>query len=74
MFPHQSEFNEICLNCGCTFGSHLGTTFWEGDKVKYPKDCCPGHEGRMDWDKGPGTTFDSSGKYVQLVTPKKEPK
>ena len=34
--------NEICVNCGCTFGSHhTGSITW-------PKNYCPGHEGRMD--------------------------
>ena len=51
--PFNSDYlKKICKNCGFTFGSHLATQS-EG----YPKDYCPGHEGRMDWDKGPGTVF-----------------
>ena len=48
---------EICKNCGCTFGSHHGGT------SPYPYNYCPGHEGRMDWDEGPGTCFEPSGTY-----------
>jgi hypothetical protein len=47
------RFEEICENCGFTYGSHLASR-----TDKFPKDCCPGHEGRMDWEKGPGTTFE----------------
>lgn len=43
---------EICKNCGLTRGSHHGGTH------PYPYNYCPGHEGRMDWDKGPGTCFE----------------
>jgi hypothetical protein len=42
-----SDFDEICDNCGLTLGSHKAT----GDGL-YPKDYCPGHEGRMDWENG----------------------
>ena len=40
-----------CANCGCTFGSHHGGT------QPWPRDYCPGNEGQMDWENGPGTTF-----------------
>ena len=50
---------EICKNCGCTFGSHHGGT------SPYPYNYCPGHENRMDWDKGPGTCFLGSGLYKE---------
>jgi len=49
--------DEICANCGLTHGSH------HGGSTTYPHNYCPGHEGRMDWDKGPGTIFKPSGKY-----------
>ena len=45
---------EICKKCGCTFGSH------HGGSSPWPYNYCPGHEGRMDWEKGPGTVFVSS--------------
>ena len=51
----MNRLEEICKNCGCTFGSHhAGSHPW-------PYNYCPGHEGRMDWDKGPGTIFEPSG-------------
>lgn len=54
------EMNEICGNCGLTFGSHHGGT------KPYPINTCPGHEGRMDWENGPGTTFKPTGKYRKV--------
>lgn len=53
--------NEICANCGFTYGSHHGGT------EPYPFNYCPGHEGRMDWDKGPGTCFKGTGRYTKIV-------
>lgn len=53
----QDYFKEICGNCGNTFGSHHGGT------SPYPRDYCPGHEGRMDWENGPGTCFSPTGNY-----------
>jgi len=63
----MKEFDEICSNCGFTFGSHLANTVYheENDTVKYPRDCCPGHEGCMDWNKGPGTTFKSTNTFKE---------
>jgi len=52
---HKSEreyFDRKCKNCDCTFGSH------HGGSSPYPRDYCPGHEGRMDWENGPGTIFE----------------
>ena len=49
--------NEICRNCGLTFGSH------HGGASSWPRDYCPGHEGKMDWDEGPGTLFKPTGEY-----------
>jgi hypothetical protein len=57
----NKDFKEICANCGCTFGSHhAGTSSW-------PRDYCPGHEDKMDWENGSGTVFMPTGEY------KKEP-
>lgn len=51
------SYKEICQNCSCTFGSHHAGT------SPYPYNYCPGHEGRMDWDAGPGTCFKPTGKF-----------
>uniref|UniRef100_A0A6M3K0H6 Uncharacterized protein n=1 Tax=viral metagenome TaxID=1070528 RepID=A0A6M3K0H6_9ZZZZ len=60
------KMKEICKNCGLTFGSHLSTGYYSYFyKAEYPTNYCPGHEGRMDWDKGPGTVFIRSGKYKE---------
>ena len=56
-FNRLDYMDEICANCGCTFASHHGGT------QPWPRDYCPGNEGRMDWEEGPGTVFKSSGKY-----------
>lgn len=53
----KKDFKEICGNCDCTMGSH------HGGNAPYPFNYCPGHEGQMDWDKGPGTIFLSTGEY-----------
>ena len=59
-------FKEICGNCGFTKGSHHGGNFYsEYYKMHVPYDYCPGHEGRMDWDKGAGTTFEPTGIYKE---------
>lgn len=52
------EFGQLCLNCGCTWGSHhAGQSPW-------PYDYCPGTEGRMDWENNTnGTVFSPSGCY-----------
>lgn len=64
----NSPFSEICKHCGFTFGSHLGCSYYsEHYKRDFPNDYCPGHEGRMDWDKGPGTVFESTGIYKENV-------
>ena len=53
------KVNTICKHCGFTFGSHLFTGYYSNwNKSYFPQSCCPGHEGRMDWDQGPGTTFE----------------
>ena len=53
-------FNEICAHCGLTFGSH------HGGSSPWPYNYCPGHEGRMDWENGLGTTFEPSGEYKDV--------
>ena len=53
----EKYLTEICANCKCTMGSH------HGGSSPYPYNYCPGNEGRMDWEKGPGTVFKASGKY-----------
>ena len=52
-----NEMNEICANCGLLYGSHHGGT------SPWPYNYCPGHEGQMDWENGPGTIFKPSGQY-----------
>lgn len=47
---------EMCGNCGFIYGSHHGGT------SPWPRDYCPGHEKRMDWENGPGTVFKPTGK------------
>jgi len=47
----RDYLDRICAHCGCTYGSHHGGT------SPWPRDYCPGHEGKMDWENGPGTTF-----------------
>lgn len=54
---NDKELDEICGNCGFTYGSHHGGT------SPYPYNYCPGHENRMDWENGPGTVFKSTGEY-----------
>ena len=61
-----NAYKEICKNCGFTFGSHLANSYYsEHYKTFFPKDSCPGHEGRMNWDQGKGTLFEGSGKYKE---------
>jgi hypothetical protein len=55
-----SYMDEVCGNCGLTYGSHHGGT------SPHPYGKCPGHQGRMDWENGPGYTFDGTGTYAKL--------
>jgi len=57
--PKYEFLNEICGACGCSNGAH------HGGRSTWPFQYCPGHEGQMDWDKGPGTTFRPTGQYKQ---------
>jgi len=50
--------DRMCKHCGCTFGAHSASSYYSDFYKRYiPLNCCPGTEGRMDWDKGPGMTF-----------------
>lgn len=61
LFKHLKE---ICLNCGFPKESHNTVGYYSKHYKKYiPLDCCPGHEGKIDWSKEPGTVFKPSGKY-----------
>lgn len=51
--------DEICDNCGCAKGSH------HAGQITWPFDYCPGHEGYMDWENGPGTVFQGTGVCVE---------
>jgi hypothetical protein len=60
--------NEVCEDCGLTQGSHCGEGYYSKHyKMYIPKDYCPGHAGRMDWDNGPGTVFKPTGIYGQHI-------
>lgn len=61
MDDYRKHLLEICKKCGKTFGSH------HGGFSPWPHNYCPGHEGAMDWDKGPGTTFEHTGAYKEEV-------
>ena len=55
----EPDLKAICRNCGCTYGSHLATSYYsQWYKRYFPRNSCPGTEGRMDWDKGAGTVFE----------------
>ena len=54
----RRSMKELCV-CGCTKGSH------HGGSSPWPYDYCPGNEGRMDWENGPGTTFTGTGRYKE---------
>jgi hypothetical protein len=60
---------EICKNCGLTKGAHSANGYYS-DHYKFyiPYDYCPGHQGHMDWDLGPGTIFESSGIFGIIKT------
>jgi hypothetical protein len=56
------RLDRICANCGLSWGAHRADRH-DGQ--------CPGHEGRMDWDQGPGTRFVDSGEVhdIEAGTP-----
>ena len=63
----ENPYKEICGACGCTYGAHLANSYYsEHYKQFFPKDSCPGEEGRMDWDKGHGNTFVPTGTYQEV--------
>lgn len=52
------DLNQKCKHCGCTKGAHSASAYYSERYQKFiPYNYCPGHEGRMDWDESPGTTF-----------------
>lgn len=57
MKEFSDSLDEICGYCGLTLGSH------HGGSSSYPRNYCPGHESRMDWENGPGTCFKSTGRF-----------
>jgi hypothetical protein len=61
LVDETSDFNEICDNCGLTLGAHKAI-----DGGLFPKDFCPGHEGRMDWENSPRTTFEATGEFRKV--------
>jgi hypothetical protein len=62
----ENWLDEVCGNCGKTYGSHLGSTSYNDDgSVKYPRNYCPDLYSRMNWAKGPGTVFKSTGVYLE---------
>lgn len=65
-----SFLDEICEKCGLTNGAHHGGT------SPYPYNYCPGHQGRMDWENGPGTVFKGTATYAKIPsrTPAKRSK
>ena len=61
-----SFLKEICANCGCSYGAHSASSYYSDFyKLYIPQGYCPGNEGRMNWDKGPGTVFKASGKFKE---------
>lgn len=67
--------SEVCKNCGLTLGAHCATSYYSDHYRKHiPYNCCPGHQGRMDWDQGPDTTFEPTGNYqdIKWDTPAKK--
>jgi len=66
MSDRPKYLSEICGNCGFTQGSHLSCSCYSNFYKQYfPAHYCPGHESKMDWDKGPGTVFKPTGKYKE---------
>ena len=52
--------DRICKHCGLTYGQHHGGT------SPWPRDYCPGHKDKADWENGPGTIFKDSGKFKRV--------
>jgi len=64
---NEEFLKEVCANCGLTFDAHCCASYYsEFYKLFIPRNYCPGHQGRMDWDKGPGTIFASSGLFKTI--------
>ena len=58
MMTDEQYMNRKCRHCGFTYGSHHGGT------NPWPRNYCPGHEGRMDWENGPGTVFEEEKRWI----------
>jgi len=56
---------EVCGRCGLTKGAHHAGRY-NMDPPTPPYDYCPGHQGRMDWKAGPGTTFYPTDTYADV--------
>ena len=64
----MDRLKEVCNNCGLTFGSHCAERYYSKVYLKkIPYNSCPGHQGRMDWNEGPGTIFEPTGLYKDAV-------
>lgn len=57
MKEFSESLDEICGHCGYILGSH------HGGSNPWPQGYCPGGEHTMDWGKGPGTCFKSTGRF-----------
>lgn len=54
--------NERCGNCGLSRGAHsAGATL-----MGFSSNQCPGHEGEMDWENGPGRHFLPTADYTRV--------
>ena len=59
---------EKCANCGLTYGAHSATSYYSDFYgMHIPLGYCPGHEGGMDWDNGPGTCFKHTGETIERI-------
>lgn len=58
---YPDTWNEVCGACGLARGSH------HAGFTTHAFNLCPGHEGRMDWDNSPGTTFRPTGEFAEPV-------
>ena len=63
----RNHLKEVCKNCGLTKGAHSAASFYSDYyRLHVPHNYCPGHQSRMDWDKGPGTTFEPTGLFKEI--------
>jgi hypothetical protein len=67
--------DEVCKYCGLTRGAHHGGEYFSKTHQRiFHFDQCPGHQGRMDWENGPGSCFAGTGQYAEIPygTPAKD--